>query len=309
MASQKKASVGRRNFLKGTVAGAAALATSSPQAPAQSVEPARSATAAIATEERDPSPSVEVLTADHPGSDFMVDVLKALGFEYIFANPGSSFRGLHESVVNYGGNKNPEFITCCHEESSVAMAHGYSKIEGKPGLVFAHGTVGLQHASMAVYNAYVDRAPVFMIIGNTVDAATRRPGVEWAHSVQDAALLVRDFTKWDDMPVSLQHFAESAVRAYKIATTPPSMPVLLVADGDLQETPMRPGERPHIPKITMASPPQGDSGAVAEAARLLVAAENPVIVADRCARTPAGLKLLVELAETLQAPVFISIGG
>ena len=103
------------------------------------------------------------------------------------------------------------------------MAHGYSKIEGKPGLVFAHGTVGLQHASMAIYNAYVDRAPVFMVIGNTLDAAMRRPGVEWAHSVQDAAVLVRDFTKWDDMPVSLQHFAESAVRAYKIATTPPTI--------------------------------------------------------------------------------------
>ena len=121
-------------------------------------------------------------------------------------------------------------------------------------------------------------------------------------------MLVRDFTKWDDMPVSLQHFAESAVRAYKIAMTPPTMPVLLVADGDLQETPMRPGERPHIPKITLASPPQGDSGAVAEAARLLVAAENPVIIADRCARTPAGLKLLVELAETLQAPVINQYG-
>ena len=103
------------------------------------------------------------------------------------------------------------------------------------------------------------------------------------------------------MPVSLQHFAESAVRAYKIATTPPTMPVLLVADGDLQETPMRPGERPHIPKMTWPAPPQGDSGAVAETARLLVEAENPVIIADRCARTPAGLKLLMELAETLQA--------
>jgi thiamine pyrophosphate-dependent acetolactate synthase large subunit-like protein len=308
MASSKKTSVGRRNFLKGTAGGAAALVAASKPAPAQIVEPVRSATAAVVTAERDPSPSVEVLTADHPGSDFMVDVLKALGFEYVFANPGSSFRGLHESVVNYGGNKNPEFITCCHEESSVAMAHGYSKIEGKPGLAFAHGTVGLQHASMAIYNAYVDRAPVFMIIGNTVDAATRRPGVEWAHSVQDAAVLVRDFTKWDDLPVSLQHFSESAVRAYKIAATPPTMPVLLVADGDVQETPMRPGEQPRIPKITLASPPQGDSGAVAEAARLLVAAENPVIVADRCARTPAGLKLLVQLAETLQAPVINQYG-
>jgi thiamine pyrophosphate-dependent acetolactate synthase large subunit-like protein len=308
MASSKKATVGRRNFIKGTVGGAAALVAASKPAPAQQEQAVHSATAAVVTQEKDPSPSIEVLTADRPGSDFMVDVLKDLGFEYIFANPGSSFRGLHESIVNYGGNKYPEFITCCHEESSVAMAHGYSKIEGKPILVLAHGTVGLQHASMAVYNAYVDRAPVFMIIGNTVDAATRRPGVEWAHSVQDAALLVRDFTKWDDMPVSLQHFAESAVRAYKIATTPPTMPVLLVADGELQETPMRPGERPHIPKITMASPPQGDSGAVAEAARLLVAAENPVIVADRCARTSAGLKHLIELAETLQAPVINQYG-
>src|ERR1700729_1719828 len=171
MASQKKASVGRRNFLKGTVGGAAALAGGSLPPPAQSVEPARSPTAAIATEERDPSSGiVETLTADHPGSDFIVDILKALGFEYIFANPGSSFRGLHESVINYGGNKNPEFITCCHEESSVAMAHGYAKIEGKPLCIFAHGTVGLQHAAMALYNAYCDRVPVYMVIGNNLDA-------------------------------------------------------------------------------------------------------------------------------------------
>jgi acetolactate synthase-1/2/3 large subunit len=317
MASSSKPPIGRhnagrRNFLKGTATGAAALAAGLKPARAQqsdrAPEPARSATAAVATQEKDPSPSVEVLTVDHPGSDFMVDVLKALGFDYIFANPGSSFRGLHESVVNYGGNKSPEFLTCCHEESSVAMAHGYAKIEGKPVCVLAHGTVGLQHASMAIYNAYVDRVPVFMIIGNTLDAATRRPGVEWAHSVQDAAVLVRDFTKWDDAPVSLQHFAESAVRAYKMAMTPPTMPVLLVADGDLQESPMREHERPRIPKITLASPPQGDSGAVAEAARMLVNAENPVIVADRCARTPAGLKALIELAETLQAPVINQYG-
>jgi thiamine pyrophosphate-dependent acetolactate synthase large subunit-like protein len=253
--------------------------------------------------EKDPPSGVEVLTADRTGSDFMVDVIKSLGFEYIFANPGSSFRGLQESVVNYGGNSKPEFITCCHEESSVGMAHGYAKIEGKPVCVFAHGTVGLQHASMAIYNAYCDRAPVFVVVGNTLDAATRRPGVEWAHSVQDGAALVRDFTKWDDQPMSLQHFAESAVRAYKIATTPPTMPVLLVADGDLQEGPMRPDERPHIPKMTWASPPQGDSGAVEETARMLVNAESPVIIADRCARTPAGVKCLVELAELLQAPV------
>ena len=254
------------------------------------------------------SKEVEVLTADRTGSDFMVDIIKSLGFEYICSNPGSSFRGLQESVINYGGNRDPEFITCCHEESSVAMAHGYAKIEGKPAGVFAHGTVGLQHAAMAIYNAYCDRAPVYLILGNTFDATMRRPGVEWAHSVQDAAAMVRDYVKWDDMPVSLPHFAESAVRAYKIALTPPMMPVLLVADSELQEKPVPEGAKLRIPKLTLTAPPQGDSGAVAEAAQLLVAAENPVLIADRAGRTAAGMKYLVELAETLQAPVIDEAG-
>jgi len=295
----------RRNFLKGAAAsGAVALAAKPQTAAAQEVPSGRGASAPSATarETETSAPAAEVLTADRPGGDFMTDVLKSLGFEYILANPGSSFRGLHESIVNYGGNKNPEFITCCHEESSVAMAHGYSKIEGKPGCVFAHGTVGLQHAAMALYNAYCDRAPVYVIVGNTVDAVSRRPGVEWEHSVQDAASLVRDFTKWDDLPASLPHFAESAVRAYKVAMTPPMMPVLLVADGDLQENP-HPEAWPHIPNLTLARPPQGDAGSVAEVARWLVNAENPVLVAGRVARTPAGLRALIELAETLQAPV------
>ena len=146
----------------------------------------------------------------------MVDVIKSLGFEYICANPGSSFRGLHESVINYGGNQKPELITCCHEESAVAMGHGYFKVEGKPLAVMAHGTVGLQHAAMAIYNAWCDRVPVYIILGNYSDAATRR-GAEWYHGAQDVAAMVRDYTKWDDTPWSLGHFAESAVRAYKSA--------------------------------------------------------------------------------------------
>lgn len=254
-----------------------------------------------------PSP-VETLTMERSGSDFMVDVIKSLGIEYICSNPGSSFRGLHESVINYGGNQNPEFITCCHEESSVAMAHGYAKIEGRPLGVFAHGTVGLQHAAMAIYNAYCDRVPVYIIIGNIVDAAKRMPPVEWAHSVQDAAAMVRDYVKWDDLPMSLQHFAESAVRAYKIAMTPPMLPVLLVTDAELQENPVPPDAALHIPSLVLAAPPQGNSGAVAEAARLLVAAENPVLIADRAARTPAGVTHLIALAETLQAPVIDQAG-
>jgi thiamine pyrophosphate-dependent acetolactate synthase large subunit-like protein len=242
-------------------------------------------------------------TTDRPGADFMIDVFKSLGIEYVASNPGSSFRGLHESLLNHGGNKSPEFITCCHEESSVAMAHGYAKIEGKPMMVFAHGTVGVQHAAMAIYNAYCDRVPIYIVLGNIMDATWRRARVEWVHSVQDAAAMVRDFTKWDDAPLSLPHFAESAVRAYKIATTPPAMPVVLVADAELQEKPVQDGLDLHIPKLTLAAPPQGDSAAVAQAAKMLVAAENPVIVAGRLCRTPNGMKLLSELAETLQAAV------
>ena len=253
-------------------------------------------------------PDADELTTERSGSDCMVDVIKALGLEYICANPGSSFRGLHESIVNYGGNRAPEFLTCLHEESSVAMAHGFAKIEGKPIGVMAHGTVGLQHAAMAVYNAYCDRVPVYLIVGNTLDATARRPGVEWTHSVQDAAAMVRDYIKGDDLPVSLAHFAESAVRAYKIAMTPPLGPVLIVADSELQEEPVASDLRLRIPKLTLAAPPQGDAGAIAETARLLVSAANPVLVADRAARTQAGMALLVELAETLQAAVIDQAG-
>ena len=305
-------SVDRRDFLRtAAVTGAAALVpgqvatNAAPQATPQGL-----ATAPVPPREVDPAPSVDVLTTDRPGGDFMVDVIKSLNFEFVASNPGSSFRGIHESIINYGGNSSPEFITCCHEESAVAMAHGYFKAEGRPMAVLCHGTVGMQHAAMAIYNAYCDRVPVYVMAGNSLDATLRRPGVEWAHSVQDAAAMVRDFIKWDDQPVSLPHFAESAVRAYKIAMTAPMMPVLIMIDGGLQEDPIAPeiASRLRAPKLTLTSPPQGDSGAVAEAARLLVNAQNPVIVADRAARTPAGLARLVELAETLQAPV-VNQGG
>ncbi|MGE0360488.1 MAG: thiamine pyrophosphate-binding protein [Vicinamibacterales bacterium] len=295
--------VGRRGFLKGAAVGAAGLVTPAAAAavPAgtQQAAPAGPAPASPAPER------VEVFHTDRPGSDYMVDVLKSLGFEYVAANPGSTFRALHESLVNYGGNTAPELLTCCHEESSVAMAHGYAKIEGKPMMVMAHGTVGLQHASMAVYNAYADRVPVYLVIGNILDVQYRRTDVEWTHAVQDAAAMVRDYTKWDDTPVSLTHFGESAVRAFKMAMTPPYGPVVLVADATLQEEPIAPAERGRlrVPKLTPTTPPVGDPGAVSELARMLVAAENPRIIAGRVARTPAGVARLVELAELLQAPV------
>src|SRR6185503_5332632 len=276
----------RRDFLRTAAAGAAAAVT-----------PAASAAA------QQSAPSGEATTIGRPGSDFMVDVLKSLDFEYCFSNPANTFRSLHESLVNYGGNTAPEFITCTHEEIAAAMAHGYAKIEGKPALVAVHGTVGTQHASMGVYDAFCDRVPVYLILGNHLDATGRRSVVSWSHSAQDAAAIIRDYVKWDDAPASLQHFAESAVRAYRIATTPPMAPVAIVADADLQEHGVPNSNAVRVPKLPPMSPPQGDTAAVADVARLLVAAENPVLVVDRLARTPAGLAHLVELADLLQASV------
>jgi acetolactate synthase I/II/III large subunit len=301
----KTGSVNRRDFLRTAAAGTAAL-VSVPAAKAAALpEPHRHATAPPPPRgiDSDDGHGVEVLTTDHPGSDFMVDVIKALNFEYICANPGNTFRSLHESLINYGGNKNPEFITCCHEESSVAMGHGYAKIENKPLLIAVHGTVGLQHASMAIYDAFCDRVPVYVILGNILNAAERFGQVDWAHSAQDPAAMIRDFVKWDDQPISLRAFADSALRAYKIAMTPPMMPVALVADHELQEDPIPEGADLAVPKLSITSPPVGDSGAVAELAQMLIAAENPVIVTDRVARTAAGLAGMIELAEALQVPV------
>jgi acetolactate synthase-1/2/3 large subunit len=281
--------VDRRDFLK-IAAGSAAALSAPVRAGGQQVVASQSA-------------SEEVLTTDRPGSDFMVDVFKTLDIEYITCNPASSFRSLQESFINYGTNRNPEWLTCMHEESSVGMARGYFKIEGKPMAAVMHGVVGLQHAAIAIYHAFCDRVPIYLILGNTFDATERRPGAEWRHSVQDAAAMVRDYIKWDDMPVSLEHFAESAVRAYKIAMTPPMLPVALVADSELQERPMEPGQRIRIPKLTIPSPPTGDPGAVAEVARMLVAAENPVITGGRLGNTARSIQLLVELADTLQCHV------
>ena len=307
MEEDRKSGVDRRSFLKSAMAGAGATAAA-PLVVAAADPPGPSkegAHAADGAKEGKSHGGLEIV--ERPGSDFMVDVIKTLGFDYLSMNPGSSYRSLHESLINYGGNKAPEMITCMHEEAAVAVAHGYSKAAGKPMAVAMHGTVGVQHATMAIYNAWVDRVPIVMFCGNGLDITKRRPGTEWNHSVQDPALIARDFLKWDDYPMSLQHFAESTVRAYKIATTPPMEPVLLTADMDLQEEPIREG-RLSIPKLAHSIPAQGEQAALAEAAKWLVEAKNPVIIADRCARTPAGMRRLVELAEALQAPV-VDLGG
>ena len=304
-----KAGLDRRGFLKSAAAAAGAGAVSVAAHAAAVDKPAESKTAkgAAAAHGKTKLPPGQ-RTIPRPGSDFMVDVIKTLDLDYVASNPGSSFRSLHESTVNYGNNKKPEFITCLHEESSIAMAHGYAKAAGKPMAVYAHGTVGLQHGAMAIYNAWCDRVPIVMFAGNGIDADKRRPGTEWSHSVQDAGALVRDFVKWDDMPGSLQHFAESTVRAYKLATTAPMEPTLIVADIDLQEDHIEDEAALRIPRLVPTIPAQGDTGALAEAAKLLVNAKSAVILADRAARTQEGVKRLVALAEALNVPV-IDLGG
>lgn len=306
MATTKRALLKRRNFLMNAAfASAGTLLSPTDRSLGQGSGPMTPVSQAAGT--NDPG-YLKQQTTDQPGADFLVDVIKSLGFEYFCAVPGSSYRGLYESLINYGGNRSPEYILCCHEECAVAMCHGYSKIEGKPVCVGIHGTVGLQHASMAIYNAYCDRVPVFIIVGNVMDSTIRRPLLDSYHSAQDPVSMVRDFVKWDDQPMALQGFAESAVRGYKIAMTPPTMPVVLVADYNLQEPPIAEGSKLRIPKVTLPEPPQADSGGVTDAARLLVQAQNPVIIVDRAARTQRGIDDLVELAETLQAPVIDQLG-
>jgi thiamine pyrophosphate-dependent acetolactate synthase large subunit-like protein len=301
-----KPGVDRRTFLKSAAASAAlvtpAVIAQSPEAAKQEAPPAKGEPQGKPVKtEKAPGDIV----VERPGSDFMIDVVKTLGIDYISTNPGSSFRSFHESLVNYGGNK-PELLTCTHEEAAIAMAHGYSKAAGKPMAAIVHGTVGLQHGSMALYNAWCDRVPIILFTGNGADAAERRPGTEWNHAAQDPVALVRDFVKWDDSPQSLTHFAESTVRAYKIATTPPMEPVVINCDIELQEQPAQ--HEPKIPKLTRGRPPVGDRAALAEAAKWLVAAQSPVIIADRAVRDQQGVKLMVELAEALQAPV-IDLGN
>src|ERR1700761_5439011 len=285
----------RRNFLKsaGLVGAAAATAVTPPVAadaapaaplPKKALPPGPRQIAAETL-----APANDPVNQSSSGGDFMVDVLKTLDIDYLAINCASSYRGLHEAVVNHGGNTKPEIITCVHEDIAVHLGQGYAKIEGKPIAMGCHGVVGLQHATMAMYNAWCDRVPVLVFGGNIMEADKRAPGAEWVHSGVDIGQIVREFTKWDDQPASLTHFGESTTRAYKIATTPPMGPVFISLDAELQENPIPDPEGLRIPKYEPVVPPQGDSGAIAQAAKMLVEAQNPIIVVDRLARTPAGM--------------------
>ena len=281
--------------------GAVVAPTAARAAETPATAPSVTLPTAVATAADTAPPLPEAKLVGRSGSDYMVDVLHSLNLDYVATVPGSTFRGLHESIINYGNNKQPELLTCLHEEIAVGMAHGYGKVAGKPMGALLHGVVGLQHGSMAIYNAWADRVPALVMVGNTLAMEERRPGVEWSHSAQDNAAIVRDFTKWDDMPASLPHFGASTVRAYQVAMTPPCAPTLIVVDGELQER--EANEPVTVPRLTTPTVPVGDPGALADAARMLVAASSPVIVVDRLVSTADGMNCLVALAELLQAPV------
>src|SRR2546430_2476056 len=170
------------------------------------------------------------------GSDVIADTLRALDIVYIALNPGASYRGLHDSLVNYLGNAAPQMLLCLHEESAVAIAHGYAKVTGRAMAAALHSNVGLMHATMAIFNAWCDRMPV-LILGATgpVDAMKRRPWIDWIHTAADQGAIIRNFTKWDDQPGSAGAAREAVLRAYWLASTTPCGPTYVNLDAEVQE--------------------------------------------------------------------------
>jgi thiamine pyrophosphate-dependent acetolactate synthase large subunit-like protein len=243
------------------------------------------------------------------GSDAIAAVLRAIDIPYLALNPGASYRGLHDSIVNYLGNARPQMLLCLHEESAVAIAQGYAKVSERMMGAVVHSNVGLMHASMAIFNAWCDRVPV-LVLGATGpwDAAKRRPWIDWIHTASDQGALVRDYTKWDNQPASVPAAYEAILRAAQIANTAPRGPTYVNLDAGLQEAKV--GALPPLPdprRFRSAGPVQPASGSIETAAKLLSGAKRPVILAGRVSRSEAAWKDRVALAEKLQARVFTDI--
>jgi len=246
-----------------------------------------------------------VETAPVYGSDLVVDLLRAVGIEYVALNPGATYRGLHDSLVNYGGNRAPELVLTTHEEIAVAMAHGYAKARGAPMAAVVHDIVGLQHASMAIFNAFCDRAPI-LVLGATgpMDATRRRPWIDWIHTALVQGTQVRDYVKLDDQPASIAALPEAFLRAWRVARTQPMGPVYLCLDAGLQEQALdRPIVLPDAGRFQPAAGPHADPRALDEAARRLAEARSPVIVVESLGRRPEATGPLCRLAELLAAPL------
>ena len=243
------------------------------------------------------------------GSDAFAAMLRELDMPYISLNPGASYRGLHDSIVNYLGNRNPQMLVSIHDENAVAIAHGYWKASDRMMAAALHSNVGLMHAQMAVFDAWCDRAPV-LILGATGpwDAAKRRPWIDWVHTCADQGALVRDFTKWDNQPGSVPAGVDAMLRAAQIAQTAPRGPVYVNLDITLQMDKI--GAMPTLPDVKRYAAPDAvkpSTEIVAQAAKLLSGAKNPIMLAGRCLRSVDAWKLRVELAEKLNMRVLTNM--
>ncbi|HTX09322.1 MAG TPA: thiamine pyrophosphate-binding protein [Solirubrobacteraceae bacterium] len=242
-------------------------------------------------------------------SDAIAELLRRLRLPYISLNPGSSYRGLHDSLVNYLGNESPRIVVCLHEEHAVAVAHGYAKVTGRPMAVALHSNVGLMHATMALYNAFCDRVPM-LVIGATgpVDAALRRPWIDWIHTTADQGALVRNYVKWDDQPASVSAALEAIMRGYLATTSYPNAPVYVCLDSALQEKGL--DDEPELPDPSRHLPPSLPEPAAADAQRaaaLLLGATRPVLLVGRVGRTTEAWTARVRLAEKLGARVLTDL--
>jgi len=238
------------------------------------------------------------------GSDLVIDLLRAVGVAHVALNPGATFRGLHDSLVNHGKG-DPEMILTLHEEIAVALAHGYAKARGAPMAAVVHDIVGLQHASMAIFNAFCDRAPI-LVLGATgpMDATRRRPWIDWIHTALVQGTQVRDYVKLDDQPASVAAIPEALLRCWRLARTEPQGPVYLCLDAGLQEEALEhPVPVPDVARFQPSAPPHADPRAIDEAARRLVEARFPLIVVESLGRRPEATPALCRLAERLAAPL------
>lgn len=243
------------------------------------------------------------------GSDAIAEMLRQLGAPYVALNPGSSFRGLHDSLVNYLGNRDPQILLCLHEEHAVAIAHGWAKVTGTPLAVILHANVGLMHASMAVYNAWCDRVPM-MIFGATgpVDAAKRRPWIDWIHTSRDQAAIIRPYVKWDDQPASLEASLSAMLRSSVITQTAPKAPTYVCFDVTVQEE--RITEMPVLPAPDRYVAPrmaQFTDVNAREILTLIEESQNPVFLMGRMSRDKGDWDRRVALAEYFGARVVTDI--
>src|SRR5436190_9659368 len=238
------------------------------------------------------------------GSDLVVDLLRSLGVEHVALNPGATFRGLHDSLVNYG-NRQPEHILTTHEEIAVALAHGYAKAKGRPMVAVVHDIVGLQHATMAIFNAFCDRTPMLVLgASGPMDATKRRPWIDWIHTALVQGNQVRDYVKLDDQPASVAAIPEALLRAWRVARTEPQGPVYVCLDAGLQEQPLDGAlALPDPARFEPAAPPHADPRAIEQAAQWLVEARAPLIVVESLGRRPEATASLCRLAERLGAPM------